>query len=105
MSQPISTSFQDLFNAALQDYEIQTGTTLLDHPFATQLEACISAESITAVLQEQAQIFCKFRGDDGKLIKSIKSSVAVLYTLSNSAVLGQGICLVCPKSFIDVPRF
>jgi hypothetical protein len=105
MSQPISTSFQDLFNAALQDYEIQTGTTLLDHPFATQLEACISAESITAVLQEQAQIFCKFRGDDGKLIKSIKSSVAVLYTLSSSAVLGQGICLVCPKPFIDVPRF
>jgi hypothetical protein len=103
MSQPISITFQDLFNAALQDYEIQTGTTLLDHPFATQLEACISADSITAILQEQAQIFCKFRGDDGNIIKSIKSSVDVLYTLSNSAILGQGIGLVCPKSFIDIP--
>ena len=105
MSQPISTSFQDLLDAALQDYEIQTGTALLDHPFATQLETCISADSIIAILQEQAQIFCKFGGDDGNIIKSIKSSVDVLYTLSNSAILGQGIGLVCPKSFIDDPFY
>jgi hypothetical protein len=103
MSQPIlMTSFQGLFNAALQDYEIQTGTVLFDHPFAKQLEACNSVDAITAILQEQAQIFRKFRGDDGKIMKSLKSSVNVLYTLSSSTVLGQGVSLVCPKLLIGI---
>ena len=104
MSQPSSTfSFQDLFNAALQDYENQTGNRLVDHPFAKQLEACDSVDSTIAILQEQAQIFHEFRGDDGKLMKSLKSSVDVLYTLSISTVLGEGIGLVHPKSFIRIP--
>ena len=95
------TSFQGLFNAALQDYEIQTGTVLFDHPFAKQLEACNSIDAITAILQEQAQIFRKFRGDDGKIMKSLKSSVDVLYTLSSSTVLGQGVSLVCPNHLLE----
>jgi hypothetical protein len=93
MSRP-SSSFQDLFNAALQDYENQTETKLIEHPFAKQLEECDSVDSIVAILQEQAQTFRKFRGDDGKITKSLKSSVDVLYTLSNSTVLGEGIGLV-----------
>ena len=92
---------QDLFNAALQDYKNQTGTGLVDHPFAKQLEACDSVDSVTAILQEQAQIFREFRGDDGKIMKSIKVSVDVLYTLSGT-VLGQGIGLVHSISFIGV---
>jgi hypothetical protein len=101
MSQPSSSSsFQELFNAALQDYENQTGYKLLDHPFAKQLEACDSVDSITAILQEQAQIFREFRGDNGKVMKSLKCSVDVLYMLSISTVLGEGIGLVHPKSII-----
>ena len=103
MSRPSSTlSFRDLFNAALQHYEIQTGIRLVEHPFAKQLEACDSVDSITAILQEQAQMFCEFRGDNGKTMNSLKSSVDVLYTLSNSTLLGDGIGLVHPKSFISV---
>ena len=102
MSQ-LSSSFQDLFNAALQEYENQTGCKLMEHPLAKQLETCDSVESITAILQEQAQIFRSFRGDDGKLMKSVKSSVDVIYTLSVSTVLGEGIGLVHSMSFIEVP--
>jgi hypothetical protein len=104
MSQfPSSSSFQNLFNAALVDFENQTGTRLLDHPFARQLEACDSLDSITAILQEQAQFFRGFRGDDGKITKSLKSSVNVLYTLSNSTILGQVIGLLVHKAlFIAV---
>jgi len=91
-----SSSFQDLFNVALQDYENKTGIKLVDDPFAKKFEKCDSVDSITAVLQEQAQIFRKFRGDDGKLMKSLKASVDVLYTLSNT-VLGGGIGLVRPN--------
>ena len=99
MDQP-SSSFHDLFKAALLDYENQTGAKLIEHPFAKQLETCESVDSINAILQKQAQIFRKFRGDDGKIMKSLKSSVDVLYALS-STVLG-GIGLVHPKLFIRV---
>ena len=103
MSQPASTSsFHGLFNAALQDYANQTGISLDKHPFAKQLEECHSVDSITAVLQEQARIFHDFRGDDGKLMKSLKYSVNILYTLSVST---EGIGLVRPKSFIEIPCF
>ena len=104
MSQPSSIPFQDLFNAALLDYESQTGTRLANHPLAKQLEACDSVHSITAILQKQAQIFHEFRGDDGRLMRSLKSSVDVLYTLSISTVLGGGVGLVHPNSFIGFPR-
>ena len=97
-----ASSFQGLFNAALQDYQIQTGNNLIDHPFVKQLESCNSVDSITAVLQEQAQIFRDFRGDDGKFMKSLKFSVNTLYTLS---VTTEGIGLVHPKPFIEIPCF
>ena len=98
------TSFQDLFNAALQDYENQTGTSLINHPFSEQLEACDSVDSITSILQEQAKIFRKFKGDDGKLMKSLNCSVDVLYTLSTT-ILGEGIGVVSRNTFISVLCF
>jgi hypothetical protein len=76
---------------------------LLDHPLAKQLDACASVDSITAILQEQAQIFRKFKGDGGRVMKSLKCSVGVLHTLSVSTILGEAIGLVHPKSFIGVP--
>ena len=97
-----TSTFRDLFNAALQDYQNQTGNSLIDHPFAKKLESCNSVDSITSILEEQAQIFRDFRGDDGKLVKSIKYSVNVLYTLStNTASIG----LVRQKPFINILCF
>jgi hypothetical protein len=101
MSQP-SSSFQDLFGAALREYENQSGCKLIEHPLAKQFEPCDSVQSITAILQQQTQIFREFR-DDGKLMKSLKFSVDVLYTLSIGTVLGEGIGLVYPRSFIGAP--
>jgi hypothetical protein len=94
MSHPSSSSFRSLFNVALRDYENQTGTKLVDHPFAKQLEKCDSVESISSALQEHARRFCEFRGEDGKITKSLKCAVQVLYTLSTSTVLGEGIGIV-----------
>jgi hypothetical protein len=90
----ISTSFRPLFNAALQDYAKKTGTKLDDHPLAKQLENCDSVDSISFVLQQQAQRFYQFRGEDGKIMTSLKAAVQVLYTLSTSTVLGEGIGMV-----------
>ena len=103
MSRPTSiSSFQGLFNVALQDYANQTGIGLDEHPFVKQLGACDSVDSITAVLQEQARIFHEFRGDDGKLMRSLKYSVSILYKLS---ITIEGISLVRSKSFVWIPCF
>ncbi len=72
-----SSSFQALLNAALQDNENQTGTSLVDNPFAKQFREFDSVNSNTDILLSQALIFCEFRAD-GKLTKSITSSVDVL---------------------------
>jgi hypothetical protein len=90
-----SSSFQALFGAALKDYENRTGISLVNHPIAKQLEDCHSLDSINVILQEQAKGFYESRGDNGKLTKSLKCSIDVLYTIST--VLGDGIGVVCPK--------
>jgi hypothetical protein len=100
MTDPSTSSrFRLLFDAALQDYEKQTGTKLVDHPLAKQLETCDSVEAITTFFQEQAQAFSEFQGSDGRIMKSLKSAVSVLLTLSTSTVLGEAIGLVRWKIF------
>jgi hypothetical protein len=99
-----STTFQALFNTALQNYNDKTGASLIDHPFAIQLETCESVSSITSVLQEQARNFHEFRENDGKLMKALNSSVDVLCAPSISSALNVVIGLVvCQKPFISVP--
>ena len=92
-----SDSFSLLYNSALQDYATQTGTSLVDHPFAKRLEKCESLDSISSLLQENVRRFGEFRKEDGKIVKSLKCAVHVLHTLSTSAVLGEGIGLVRPE--------
>ena len=103
-----SSSFQALFGAALQDYENRTGISLVNHPFAKRLEECDSLGSITAILREQAKGFREVRGDNGKFMKSVNCSVDVLYILSISTVLGEGVGVVRPKqssAFLVLYRF
>ena len=106
MIQPSSsTTLLALFDAALQDYKDKTGNTLTDHPIAKQLETCESVDSITAILQEQAQSFREFRENDGRLMKALKSSVDVLCAPSISSAINEAIGLVVRrKVFIGVPR-
>ena len=80
-----------LFEAALQEYEKQTGTALANHPLAGQLQICDSVESIIAVLREQTQAF---HGRD-KILRPLESVVSILHKLSATADLGRGIGLVC----------
>jgi hypothetical protein len=97
-----SSRFRVLFESALQDYQNQTGTTLPNHPLAEKLQYCNSVESVTALLQEQARPFTEFRGGDDRIMKSLKSVVSVLYTLSASTTLGGAIGLVRQKASTDV---
>jgi len=87
--------FQALFDAALQDYETKTGIALDKHPFAEELQSCDSAESVTAVLNNQTQAFNEFLGRD-KVLKPLKNTLTILHKLSAAANFGHDIGLVRP---------
>jgi hypothetical protein len=87
-----------LFDAALQDYEKQTGIELVRHPLSEVLQSRDSVDSVTSVttvLWEQTQAFSKFQGTD-KVKKLLKNVVSVLYKLSAAADFGRAIGLVRP---------
>ncbi len=88
------SNLRSLFETALREYEEQAGTNLLDNSLTIQLQSCDSADAISAVLQEKAQAFHKFRGGDGKLIGWLKRTVHILHTLSTSSALSEGVGLV-----------
>ena len=100
-----SPRFRALFDSALQDYQSQTCTTLFSHPLAEKLQHCDSVESVTAVLQEQARAFSDFRGGDGRIMKSLRTVVSVLYTLSENSALSGAIGLVRRKASSTCPKF
>jgi hypothetical protein len=86
--QSTSSHLKVLFEAALHDYESQTGIALAEHPLAERLQECDSVESITAVLHEQTQAFNQFRGKE-KVMKLLKNVVSILHKLSACAKLGE----------------
>jgi hypothetical protein len=109
MSTPNSTfttsNFEAIFNAALVEYTNQTGKDLRNHPLASKIDACDSAEAILDIFQAQAKTFDEFRKGSPKLIKWLEPLVNGLYTLSVSAALGAGISLVCPNNPLHIfPR-
>ena len=93
--QSASSHLQGLFEAALQDYEKQTGIALEKHPLADKLQNCDTVESVTAVLHQQTQAFSEFREKD-RVLKPLKSAVSVLCKLSSAANFGRSIGLVRP---------
>jgi hypothetical protein len=65
MSTPSESSvFHALFQAACKEYSDRSGTNLIEHPLASQLQACNSFESLISLLREQARAFREFRGRD-----------------------------------------
>jgi hypothetical protein len=62
------------FETALNEFEKRAGSGLLQHQLINKLINCQSADSVTEVLQEQAQALSIFRGDDGKLVKWLKQT-------------------------------
>jgi hypothetical protein len=93
---------QVLFEAALQDYERQTGIALPKHPLAARLQECDSVGSITAIFYEETQAFKEFRGKE-KIMKSLQSAVSFLSNLSACAKLGEVIGMVHLQAPMDVP--
>ena len=93
--QTASPHLKVLFEAALQDYERQTGIDLAKHPLAERLQECDSVASTTIIFHEQTHAFSEFRGKE-KLMKSLQNAVSFLCKLSAIAKLGEVIGMVHP---------
>ncbi len=81
-----STHFRPLFESALRTYAKKTGIILAEHPFSLQLRDCSSVESIIAFLEDQILPSSDFGGND-RIMKSIKGTISILFTLSATAAL------------------
>ena len=81
--------FQELFEAAFQEYQKQTGKTLAIHPLAEKLQSCDSVESVTAALREQIKTSSEIRGND-KIMKPLKNVLSILHKLSSSSAVNFG---------------
>ena len=99
--QSVSSRFRAIFELALEDYEIKTKISLVEHPLSQKLETCQSIESTTSLLQDQARTLGQFRGRD-RIMKSIRIAASFLYKLSTTAVLVDGIGLVRQKTLMMV---
>ena len=87
-----SSTFQSLFNAALDAYEKKTKTKLLTHPLAAQLQSCDSPTAILSVLRDLIQQFDRRRRRDERLTSWLNPTINVLYAFSST--VGQGVGLV-----------
>ena len=102
MSRPSGSSrLRELFEAALVEYEQQTGIDLVKHPLADRLQGCNSVEDITTLLREQAQDIKKFQESD-KVLKPLKKVLTVLHLLSSVPGIAQHVGLVRPKPLTDM---
>ena len=97
-----SPHFQARFESALQAYQTTTGITLAEHALAVQLQSCNTVESITTLVQGQAQAFSNYRESD-RIMKSIKTTVLILIPLSAAAPLADAVGLV--RQIAIVVRF
>jgi|SRR6267142_2742793 len=89
-----SLNFDTIFNDALAKYANQTGHDLRNHPLASKIDACDSAEAILDIFREQAKTFDDFRKGDSKLMMWLQSLVTNLYDLSTNPILITTVSLV-----------
>ena len=99
------SSFNALFNTALDKYAKRTGQDLRNHPLAAAIDRCDSPDSILAIFLEQSQAFDGFRNSDPKLIKWLGPVVNGLHAISTNTALSDGVSLVSPNQFrIPLPK-
>ena len=87
-SSNVSSSFQNIFDAALRAFTQKTGSDIATHPLITRLECCDSPEAILKIFEEKAHSFNQFSDGDRKnqLWRPLKLIVDILHGQSISGV-------------------
>jgi len=89
---PSTSNFAAICDAASQEYKSLTKKDLATHPLAAAIESYNSPDSILNVFRTQASAFDKFRKGDDKLMEWLTPIVNTLFTFSET--LGEGVGLV-----------
>jgi hypothetical protein len=89
---PSTSNFTAIFEAASNEYRALTREDLETHPFAAVFENSNSPDSILDMFRRQAQAVDRSRKGHDKLMAWLNPIVHILFTLS--ATLGEGIGLV-----------
>ena len=97
---PSTDNFTAIFNAASVEYQTLTGKSLDTHPFAAQLDDCLTPEVVSNVLRTQGQAFSKFREGDERLMAWLDPTIHILFTFSDT--LGEGIGLVSDLVHLNI---
>ncbi|KAH9046075.1 ankyrin repeat-containing domain protein [Lactarius hengduanensis] len=86
-----TSTFNAIFNNALNEYENKTGTNLTTHPLADKLQTCDSPDAVLNVLQEHERAYEESRNGDRRLTKLLDPTIHILYLFS--VALGEGVGL------------
>jgi len=93
-----SSQFQDLFNAALEEYSQKTGNEITTDPLTAKLRDCNSSGAVLNVLEEQFHSIDHFRRGDAdqevQLMRRLEPIIDILFGLSNVLVFREDIGLV-----------
>ena len=91
-----SSTYEIIFNNAIDAYKKKTKKDLRSHPLLKKLQNCDSPDTVLRVLYDQIPGFDQSCGTDDKLTKWLNPTVNVLCTFSG--VIGGGIGLASPKA-------
>ena len=87
-----------IYEAALQDFQTQTGIVLEKHPLVGKLLNCATVVTASSALYDQIQGFSEFREKD-KVLKPLKNVVSVMckhnITTNFGLDISWDISLVC----------
>ncbi|KAH9958868.1 hypothetical protein BC827DRAFT_545272 [Russula dissimulans] len=88
---PSRSNLDFIFSSAFQSYKKKTGSDIISHPLATEIEACHSPDAILAALRRKISALGQSRSDDERSTKWLIPTVNVLYSFSGA--LGEGVGL------------
>ena len=94
-----TSSYQVIFDNALEAYKKKTKKDLRSHPLLPKLQACNSPDAVLTVLREQILTFDQSHSTSGtndKLTNWLNPTVNVLYSFSEA--IGAGVGLVSNES-------
>jgi hypothetical protein len=83
-----SSNFTQIFKNAVDEYKRLTKQDLHTHPFSAALNACDTPDAILDVFRGQAQDYNRFREADDKLMRWLRPTIEVLFTVSATVALG-----------------
>jgi len=93
---PSTSNFATIFDAASREYKSLTKKDLATHPLAAAIEGYNTPDSILNVFRKQASAFDKFCKGEDKLMERLTPIVNILFTVSET--LGEGVGLVSLRS-------